>query len=296
MTTSITTATHVAVLEDRGVVSVSGADAAKLLGGLITNEIGLFDRTPAMFAGLLSPQGKILFDFLVVRTAGGFLLETARGKTAELGKRLTLYKLRADVEIRDVSEQFRVAAIWGGGEEPIPAADGVIVYPDPRLSELGFRALARVDAALQAMSSAGAYHAHRIGLGVPEGGKDYMLGDTFPHEALFDQLNGVSFSKGCFVGQEVVSRMQHRGTARKRIVPVVAAEALPTEPQPVFAGGAEIGRLGSVSGSRGLALLRLDRVAEATRDGVPISVGGLSLQVELPAFATFTLGVPHEIA
>jgi folate-binding protein YgfZ len=134
------------------------------------------------------------------------------------------------------------------------------------------------------------YHAHRVGLGVPEGGRDFVFGDTFPHEALLDQLHGVSFSKGCFVGQEVVSRMQHRTTVRKRVVPVVADVPLPAGPIPVLAGDVEIGRLGSVADARGLALLKLDRVAEARRDGTAITTGGIPVTVEVPPFATFEIG------
>jgi folate-binding protein YgfZ len=301
---SAAAALQIAVLDDRGVVSVTGVDAEKLLGGLITNDIALLADRPALYAALLAPQGKILFDFLVVKTPDGFLLDTARAKAADLVKRLTLYKLRAQVSIRDVSEDFTVAAAWGGGAAPSldAAAGGSYVYPDPRLPALGHRILAAApsgDAVLAAGGarvSEAAYHAHRIGLGVPEGGRDFQFGDAFPHEALLDQLHGVSFGKGCYVGQEVVSRMQHRTTVRKRIVPVRAARDLPAGPLPVLAGDAEIGRLGSVAGSRGLALLRIDRVAEARRDGVAITVNGLALAVELPPFATFEIGLPHESA
>lgn len=301
---SAAAALKIAVLEDRGVVSVTGVDAEKLLGGLITNDIALSARQPALFAALLAPQGKILFDFLVVKTPDGFLLDTVRGKAAELVKRLSLYKLRAEVTIRDVSEDFKVAAVWGEGALPsfeVPA--GSYVYPDPRLPALGARMLADARSADAALAASGAsrvpeaaYHAHRIALGVPEGGRDYAWGDIFPHEALLDQLHGVSFSKGCYVGQEVVSRMQHRTTVRKRIVPVTAAQDLPDGPLPVLAGAAEIGRLGSVAGARGLALLRLDRVAEARRDGVALTVGGVVLSVELPRFATFEIGLAHDSA
>jgi tRNA-modifying protein YgfZ len=131
---------------------------------------------------------------------------------------------------------------------------------------------------------------------VPEGGKDFVFGDTFPHEALLDQLHGVSFTKGCFVGQEVVSRMQHRTAVRKRVVEVSAKRVLPPGPLPITIGDAEIGRLGSVAGARGLALLRIDRVAEAQRDGIPVMVAELALDVAAPAFATFAIKAPHEIA
>lgn len=290
--------TYVAVLDDRGVVSVTGADAEKLLAGLVTNDMALLAAQPAIHAGLLSPQGKILFDFFVVKAADGFRIETLRETAGALVKRLGLYKLRAAVEIRDESDSCAVAACWGG--DPCAATaglDGVLAYPDPRLASLGVRMIvdaANVDRVLAGpgcrAATAQDYHAHRIGLGVPEAGRDFVLGDTFPHEALFDQLGGVSFTKGCFVGQEVVSRMQHRGTARKRVVPVVAERPLPAGPRAVVVGGVEIGRLGSVDGARGLALLRLDRVEGAERDGVPMLVDDVAVRVALPAFATFRIG------
>ncbi|WP_439542110.1 CAF17-like 4Fe-4S cluster assembly/insertion protein YgfZ [Hyphomicrobium sp.] len=285
---------QVSILPDRGVVSVAGADAEKLLGGLITNEMALLDTAPALHAGLLSPQGKILFDFFVVRAGDGYLLETASDKAGDLVKRLSMYKLRADAAIRDVSDEYVVAVAFGGDAEvPVVEPEGAIAFVDPRLPGLGVRVLvpgaAESIANLGAPASAETYHAHRIGLGVPEGGKDFVFGDTFPHEALMDQLHGLSFTKGCFVGQEVVSRMQHRTNVRKRIVEVSAEEALPSGPLPVTIGEAEIGRLGSVDGARGLALVRIDRVAEAQRDGMPVTVAGLPLTVTVPAFATFAI-------
>ncbi|MGE0022319.1 MAG: folate-binding protein YgfZ [Hyphomicrobium sp.] len=288
----------VATLEDRGVVAVTGADAAKLLGGLVTNDMALLDdaKVPALYAALLSPQGKILFDFLVVRAGDGFLLETARARAGDLVKRLAMYKLRAAVEIRDVSADFVVAALWGSGPVASGDVERSIAFVDPRLPALGRRILADARSAEDVLAIAGrasasahAYHAHRIRLGVPEGGRDFTFGDTFPHEALLDQLNGVSFTKGCFVGQEVVSRMQHRAAVRKRIVCAVADEPLPEGHVPVLAGEAEIGRLGSVAGRRGLALVRIDRVAEAQRGGTQLSAGGVALSVAVPAFASFRI-------
>lgn len=291
--------TYATVLEDRGFVSLTGPDAEKLLGGLITNEMSALHAAPVLYAALLAPQGKILFDFLVVKTADGFLLDTLRDRAGELAKRLTMYKLRADVQIRDASAEFVAGVVWDGPPAMQDDASGVQVYADPRLAALGHRVIARAGATGGDLAAAlggvealpEAYHAHRIGLGVPEGGRDFVFGDTFPHEALLDQLNGVSFTKGCFVGQEVVSRMQHRTTVRKRVMTVVADTALPTEPSPISVGSVEIGRLGSVAGSRGLALVRIDRVAEALRDGIPLSAGGVTVRVEVPAFATFRIEV-----
>jgi folate-binding protein YgfZ len=290
------TGTRLAHLLDRGVVSVTGDDAGKFLQGLLTNDMALLGAAPSLHAGLLTPQGKILFDFFVAKTPGGYLLETASDKVAELTKRLTMYKLRAAVEISDVSADYRVLAVWGGDPPALVEKGRSVSFADPRLPGMGVRILAEAQYADGLASSIGAttssaedYHAHRISLGVPEGGKDYPFGDTFPHEALFDQLRSVSFTKGCYVGQEVVSRMEHRGTARKRVVPVAGEAELPAPGAEIKAGEVTIGTLGSVAGDRGLALLRLDRAAEAIAKRLPLHAGTMPFKIVLPAFATFTL-------
>jgi folate-binding protein YgfZ len=289
--------TKIALLPDRGVVSVTGEDARKLLQGVITNDMDLIDTQPALHAGLLSPQGKILFDFLVAKTPEGFCLETARSKAAELADRLKMYKLRASVEIKDVSADYTVAAIWGGVYTPRGDGKAPVWFADPRLPELGYRELAtlRSDWALGGEECDSAtqddYHAHRIRLGVPEGGKDFAFGNVFPHEAMFDQLHGVSFDKGCYVGQEVVSRMQNRGTARRRIVPVEADAVLPDSGAAITAASVEIGSLGSTAGKRGLAQIRLDRAAEFIDKGEALRAGHVPVRIALPAWARFSLDV-----
>lgn len=275
-----------ALLTDRGVVAVKGPDAEKLLQGLLTNDVAGLVPGRAVFAGLLSPQGKILFDFIVHRTADGLLLDVERSSAPQLAKRLTLYRLRSNVEIADRSDDFAVAVTWASdGEQAVNDAD-------PRLSQLGTRRVQSVaDTPVLSGTPADerAYHAHRIALGVPEGGRDYAYGDTFPHEALYDQLHGVSFDKGCYVGQEIVSRMQHRGTARKRIVKVSGEAPLPATGTAIAAGGVEIGTLGSTSGSDGLALVRLDRAAEFKAKGVAIVAGDVAIKLAVPAYVTFAL-------
>lgn len=291
-----------ALLPNRGVVRVGGPDAKKLLQGILTNDMDLLDgEGAALHSGLLTPQGKILFDFFVVSTAEGYLLEIDGGCAADLVKRLTMYKLRADAAIQDVSANYSVAAIWGEGADRLGNQTGCVHFTDPRHADLGLRLLMGLtnDGALVRLGSdaAGetAFDAHRIALGVPQAGKDFPLGDTFPHEALYDQLNGVSFTKGCFVGQEVVSRMQHRGTARKRVVQVVAETGvLPESGAEVRAGEALIGTLGSTAGERGLALLRLDRAASAKAKGDDVMVGDVAVAIEIPKWAAFTLGASPE--
>ena len=285
----------IALLPDRGVVAVSGEDAGKLIQGVISNDMKLLETQTALFTGILSPQGKLLFEVFVVKTPDGFLLETGRESTQALEQHIKRYRLRAKADVEDVSENYTVAGIWGGTYEPHGRGKQPIWYADPRLAEMGYRELVTIgsDWALAGEAADSAtqedYHAHRIALGVPEGGKDYPLGDTFPHEALMDQLNGVSFKKGCFIGQEVVSRMEHRGTARKRVVPLVGAAALPATGTPVVSGAVEIGTLGSVVGNRALALMRLDRAAEMNEKGEPIVADGVAVEIELPAWATFPL-------
>ena len=229
-------------LPDRGVVEVKGPDAEKLLQGLITNDLGGLAADPedmafdaqARHAGLLSPQGKILFEFFCVRTPDGFVLDVLLEKAADLVKRLTLYKLRAAVEIKDVSGQFKCLALWGPDACSSGPTKGTIAFRDPRHPGLGLRILAEARFAADIASATNGrketpkdYVAHRIALGVPEGGKDYDFGDAYPHEANFDLLAGVSFIKGCYVGQEIVARMQHKTTIRKRVVPVACPDGAP---------------------------------------------------------------------
>ena len=275
-------------LSDRGVVSVSGADAEKLLQGLVTNDLGGLAADPeqmtfdaeARHAGLLSPQGKILFEFFCVRTPEGFVLDVLLEKAAELVKRLTMYKLRAAAEIKDASGQFKCLALWGPDAHSSGPTKGTIAFRDPRHPDLGQRILAEARFATDIASATNgmkaspeAYIARRIALGVPEGGKDYDFGDAYPHEANFDLLHGVSFIKGCYVGQEIVARMQHKTTIRKRVVPVTGQAALAADRPDITAGGVSIGKLGSVAGTSGLAMLRLDRAAEFTDKGVTLMAG-----------------------
>jgi len=289
------TDTKITLLPDRGVVCVTGEDAEKLLQGVITNDMGLLATQPALHAGVLTPQGKILFEFFVVKTPDGFCLETARDQTMALADRLGLYKLRAKAEIRDASSDYSVAAIWGGPYEPHGRGKQPLWFADPRLPAMGYRELITIgtDWALAGEAADSAiqedYHAYRIAQGVPEGGKDYPLGDTFPHEALFDQLHGVSFKKGCFVGQEVVARMQNRGTVRKRVVPVIGEWPLPASGTAIAAGGVEIGKLGSVAGDKGLALIRLDRAAELAEKGEALYAGTVPVRIAIPSWASFSL-------
>jgi len=280
------TPTRLTLLADRGVVRVVGEDAGRLLQGVISNDVQLLQRAGALHAGLLSPQGKILFEFFLVRAGDAFLLEARRELAGELVKRLSMYRLRAKAAIDDASGAYRVLVAWGtaAGER-----DDLPCYRDPRLGALGVRLLAPAhgDAAPLAgepNAAAADWHRHRIELGVPESGADYPLGDTFPHEADFDLLNGVSFTKGCFIGQEVVSRMHNRATARRRVVPIAAPTELASGAA-ITAGKATIGTVGSVAGPLALAMLRLDRAAEARLKGEALLAAGTEIRLRRPPWA-----------
>lgn len=280
---------NIAALPDRALLRVSGAGARAFLQGMITNDIGKAEGGSAIHTGLLSPQGKILFDFFVLPDQDGYLLDVARDQREALRQRLTFYRLRAEVKFEDEGG-FEVAAAWGAAE-PRDVPPGALLFADPRLPRMGYRLIVPTGTPLSALGcaavDAGAYHAHRIAEGVPEGGRDFVFGDSFPHDALFDQLNGVDFKKGCFVGQEVVARMQHRGTARKRVVGVEAEAALPASGTEVLAGDSPLGTLGSVSGKSGLALLRLDRAEDAKAKSLPLRVGDTEISLRIPEWARF---------
>ena len=279
-----------ALLTDRSILEVAGDDRISFLQGLVTNDVESLAGGEGRFAGLLSPHGKVLFDFFIVSTGDTFLVDCPTESSADLAKRLTLYRLRAKVTISDISDRWRVGAAWGDGAADWTEASAAVAYPDPRLHALGVRLLIRESHQSKFSAAFADYEAMRVTLAVPEGGKDYAYGDAFPHEACFDLLNGVSFKKGCFVGQEVVSRMQHRGTARTRVLAVSAKQPLPQ-------GGADllvvdsvsVGRLSSVAGARGVALARLDRVKEALAKGQTFTAGGVPVELAAPAWASYSL-------
>jgi folate-binding protein YgfZ len=283
-----------ALLPDRGVVKVAGEDARRFLNGLATNDIEKVGPGTARFAALLTPQGKIIVDFIAAEApaedGGGFFLDAPKALAPALADKLNFYKLRAKVAVENLSDALGVMAVWDGAA----LSDYGLSYPDPRLAALGARTILPPDLAAEAAADLGAdftdaeaYDAHRIALGVPRGGIDFAYGDTFVHEADMDQLAGVDFDKGCYVGQEVVSRVEHRATARSRVVPVIYEEAAPAAGLPVMAGEKQIGTFGSAANGHALALLRLDRVADALTAGTPLTCGNIPIQVAKPEWAKF---------
>jgi tRNA-modifying protein YgfZ len=283
-----------ALLPDRGVVKVAGDGARKFLDGLVTADLDKVTPENARYGALLTPQGKIIVDFIIAEVAredgAGLFLDCPRALAPILVDRLNFYKLRAKVIVEDLSETLGVLAAWDGDG----TTDCGPVYRDPRLPALGLRAMVPPHLVREAAAELGAevvgaeaYEAHRIALGAPRGGLDFIYGDAFPHEADMDQLNGIDFAKGCYVGQEVVSRMEHRGTARSRVVPVVSDVFAPDAGVPITAGDKPVGTMGSSISGRGLAMLRLDRVADAQAAGTPLTAGGIEVRPVKPAWARF---------
>jgi tRNA-modifying protein YgfZ len=278
-----------AFLPDRGVVKVSGAEARDFLNGLVTTDATLLRPGLGRFGALLTPQGKITVDFLITEApaghGGGFLIDCPRALAQGLADKLGFYKLRAKVAVDNLSDSLGVLAVWDGD----PAVMPDLSFADPRHAALGWRILVPEELAQKTADLIGAelvdspaYDAHRIASGVPRGGLDFMYGDAFPHETNMDRLHGVDFDKGCYVGQEVVSRMQHRGTARTRTVRVILEGPSPEPGATILAGDKSVGTIGSTAGGKGLALIRVDRVADALAAGLPLTAGGLAIRVAEP--------------
>jgi len=279
-------------LNDRALIDVSGPDAEHFLQNILTTDLDQLQHGQAKPGALLAPQGKILFDFLISRLGDdGFRLDCRADEADDFVRRLMLYRLRAKAEISR-PEQPVIRVSWGNDSgrsqnesnrmvdtrfrlEPVFRTYGAAVLPAPPLKGGGGTAT-------------DAYTALRVANGVAESGADYQLGDVFPHDVLLDQTGGVGFSKGCYVGQEVVSRMQHRGTARRRVLLVEAADALPSPGTELTVDGRSVGALGSSAGNRGLAIARIDRVKTALDEGKAILAGDVPVSLSIPGWATFT--------
>ena len=278
-----------AFLPDRGVVKVTGEDARNFLNGLVTTDVTELGPARGRFGALLTPQGKIVVDFLITEApgghGGGFLFDCPRALAKTLTDKLAFYKLRAKVAVENLSDSLGVIAAWEGD----PAVTPDLAFADPRDQALGWRILAPQELAAKVAAligadlvDASAYEAHRIACGAPRGGLDFTYGDAFPHETNMDRLHGVDFDKGCYVGQEVVSRMQHRGSARTRTVKVLLDGPSPEPGATILAGDKAVGTMGSTAGEMGLALIRTDRVADALSAGLALTAGGLGIRLAEP--------------
>jgi folate-binding protein YgfZ len=278
-----------AFLPDRGVVKVSGETARDFLNGLITTDTTRVQPGLGRFGALLTPQGKITVDFLITEApsghGGGFLIDCPKALAQTLADKLSFYRLRAKLGVENLSGSLGVLAGWDGDAALKPD----LAFTDPRNPRLGLRILVPAELAQKAadligatMVDSSAYEAHRIAVGAPRGGLDFIYGDAFPHETNMDRLSGVDFDKGCYVGQEVVSRMQHRGTARTRTVRVLLDGPAPEPGSTISAGDKAVGTMGSAADGHALALIRIDRASEALEAGTPLTAGGLAIRIAEP--------------
>jgi folate-binding protein YgfZ len=262
--------TKSAHLDDRALLTVSGEAATEFLQNLVTCDVEKLETDATTFGALLTPQGKILFEFLVTKTTNGFFLDCRADMRDDLLKRLMFYRLRAAVDL--APERADVFVIWDddAGTDPRSAKLGRRVYSEP----------------IPTNASSEDWHAIRISAGVPELGMDFDASSVFPHEAMMDQYEtaGVDFAKGCYVGQEVVSRMQHRSTTRSRFVHVSGEKTLPAMGSEIAAQEKKIGTMGSAVKNKGLALVRLDRAAAARDLGAKITCDDIALDLQLPEF------------
>ncbi len=270
-------------LEDRAIVAVGGSEANTFLQGILTCNVDNIGENFAGFGGLLTPQGKILFDFFVVHRADGYLLDVRADMAQDLLRRLMFYRLRADVSLKIIDDVF-IFALWGNDNKP-ESSD--LLVTDPRHEKLGWRIYGSEAPKGVMLSTNDHYQKHRVEIGMPAGGVDYEYGKAFPHEALFDQIAGVDFAKGCYVGQEVISRMHHRSTARKRVIQVSANVSLPVSGSTIKTDGKSVGEIKSTSGNNGLALLRLDRVRDAMDAGQKLVAEEVTITPQIQTWAKF---------
>jgi len=251
------------LLSHRGVIAVSGPDRVEFLQGLISNDVTKAAPGHAVWAALLTAQGRFLADMFVVDA--GFdtlLLETERERAPVLAKKLTLHKLRSKVTVEDRSTGMDIAAVFGPGAEKCNSVPSALSYPDPRLPELGVRVLCPVGQAGKLLglpeAPAAEYEALRLKLGVPDGSRDLPVEKAILLESGFDELHGIDWDKGCYMGQELTARTKYRGLVRKRLVPVQVEGPLPAPGTAVMSGGKDVGEIRSGLGDRAIAMLRLE--------------------------------------
>jgi folate-binding protein YgfZ len=271
---------------DRALIRISGPDARTFLNNLLTRDVAQADgELDVVYAALLSPQGKVVADFFVWNDSGdGSVLDADPSRAADLQRRLALYKLRAQVTIENITGQFHILyapEFFRGSRKDPRFLDGA----------LGWRELCPLPPEQYSFQDGGAaYDAHRIAAGVPDLARDAQPEEVFAGEALLEELNGVAFDKGCFVGQENVSRMKRRATTRKKFCPVVFDGDRMAYGTPVLAGEAEIGTVRTGVAGRAIALLRLDRALDAAASDKPLTAGGREIRLDPPAWLILPQG------
>ncbi len=287
-------------LEDRGVIAVTGEDRTAFLQGIVSNDMNKLAPERSGYGAFLTPQGKYLFDFFMAIDGETLLIEGEAERLGDFIKRLSMYKLRAKVDLADASGRYAVHAAFGDGvaaslgldetRGTSKQVDGGVAFVDPRLAAAGVRVLASPDKAKSLFAAAdmepadpAGYDRHRLSLGLPDASRDLVVDKATLMESGFDELGGIDWQKGCYMGQEVTARMKHRGLVKKRLMPVVIAGEAPEPGTDVTLDGRNVGEMRSASGDRGMALLKLDTL---NADG-DLEAGGAKLTPERPDWATF---------
>ncbi len=288
-----------AVLPARGVIEVTGDDRVEFLQGLVSNDVAKATPSRAIYAALLTAQGRYLFDFFIIAMGDALYLDAEASRLADLQRRLSIYKLRAKVALGNASERFAVAAAWGDGTPQALSLDGPgtakefaggIAYLDPRLDALGARFLLpreNIDALKRAGfaasdADADSYDHHRLALGVPDGTRDLAPEKALLMESNFDELNGIDWQKGCYMGQELTARMKYRALVKKRLLPVTIEGGDVAPGTAITQDGREAGEMLSARDGRGLALLRLEAVDAAQNNGADLKAGAARIKPEKP--------------
>ncbi len=274
--------TRAANVINRSLINVTGEEAEKFLQSVLTTDLSVLGHDDVMAGALLSPQGKIIVDFMISRIDDGFRIEVPSDVVADFAKKLVFFRLRSKAKISEPYESL-IQVCWHN--------DSITSQNDSTKRDRRFPDTVKVwriyGTAAESSDDSGWSHL-RSQYGIAESDTDYALGDVFPHDVNYDQTKGISFTKGCYVGQEVVSRMQHRGTARRRALTATANSALPVAGTALTAEGKELGTLGHVDGHQGLALVRIDRVKDAHDKDSAIMAGDIIVNLSLPEGVTFT--------
>ena len=294
------------ILDDRGVLSVKGPDTRGFLQALISNDIDKVDPQRAIYASLLTPQGKFLHDFFIATApdGSGVLIDCEGDRLDDLLRRLAMYRLRARVELEDVSDAHDVIVAPGPdaprefGLQPEPGSArlhaGGVVFTDPRLPAMGVRAMLPAGAGIAALSAEGFavataddYQRLRLRHGLPDGSRDIIVEKYLPLECGFDELHAIDYDKGCYVGQELTARTHHRGKIRKRLMPVIVDGPLPEPGTPVLRGGRKVGEIRSGAEGRAIALIRIEHLENAAQESAAFTAGAAQVTPVKPEWARF---------
>ena len=299
----MSTSSHI-ILDGRGLLKVSGEDALDFLQGLVTNDVSKAGPERALYSAMLSPQGKYLYDFFIVDLNGELVIDCEAGRLDELKRKLNMYKLRSKVELIELNQYFMVVSFIGksvaealqlnNSEGVAKSFLGGVAFIDPRITGIGGRAVIPRENAVKKLTEAGfsagnaeEYESLRLSLGLPDGSRDMVVDKAILLENGFQELNGIDWEKGCYMGQELTARTHYRGLIKKRLMPVQIEGPLPAPGTAVMLGDKNVGEMRSGNEERGLALIRLKQFKDVLKSGEGFSAEGTTLRPVKPEWAEF---------